>query len=91
MPRLVYGNVIGKLVTCMYIPGYLLFVTVSLYSLSVTLKSLLPNTPRLATVAALTLVAMMGAMYGLEAISRVASIIFPVTILVLGACPSIAA
>ncbi|GMA59617.1 spore germination protein [Alicyclobacillus fastidiosus] len=85
MPRLVYGNVIGKLVTCMYIPGYLLFVTVSLYSFSVTLKSLLPNTPRLATVAALTLVAMMGAMYGLEAISRVASIIFPVTILVLGA------
>ncbi|MFB5192414.1 GerAB/ArcD/ProY family transporter [Alicyclobacillus fastidiosus] len=85
MPKLVYGNFIGKTVTMLFVPGYLLFIAVSLYSFSITLKALLPNTPRLATIASLTLVSIMGAMYGIEAISRVASIIFPVTILVLGA------
>jgi len=85
MPSLVYGKVVGKAVSLMFLPGYMLFVAASIYSFSISIKSLLPNTPRLATVIALTCVAAMGAAYGLETISRAASIIFPVTLFILGA------
>lgn len=84
MPSLVYGKFIGTTVTLMFLPGYLLFLAVSIYSYSISIKTFLPNTPSLATAFAMVCVAVIGALYGLETISRVASIIFPVTILVLG-------
>lgn len=84
MPSLVFGKRIGKIMTFLFIPGYLLFIALSIYSFSITIKMLLPNTPRLATVTALTLVSVYGALYGLEAIARVVAIILPVVLLVLG-------
>ncbi|WP_249226711.1 GerAB/ArcD/ProY family transporter [Alicyclobacillus mengziensis] len=83
MATALYGKVLGKLVVSSFIPGYLLFVSISLYSYSITVKQILPNTPRLATAGALALVSVIGAMYGIEAISRVASITFPVVMFVL--------
>lgn len=85
MPSLVYGKVVGKIVSLMFLPGYMLFVAASIYSFSISVKALLPNTPQLATVVGLTCIAIMGATYGVETISRAASIIFPVTMLILGA------
>lgn len=83
MLKAVFGELIGKIVAITYVPTYLLFNSVSLFSFSVALKPLLPNTPRFAVALALVLVATMGAMYGIETIGRVASLVFPMTLVVL--------
>lgn len=90
MLTVVFGKVIGKSAGLMFIPGYLIFLAVSLYSFSITIKGLLPNTPRLATAMTLAMVGVVGAMYGLETISRVASVVFPVVMLILIASFSLA-
>ncbi|QSO45488.1 GerAB/ArcD/ProY family transporter [Alicyclobacillus mengziensis] len=79
----VFGKWIGKTIGILFIPGYLLFLVISLYSFSITIKSLLPNTPRFATAFILVSAGVIGAMYGLETISRVAAIAFPVVMLIL--------
>ncbi|MDQ0188784.1 GerAB/ArcD/ProY family transporter [Alicyclobacillus cycloheptanicus] len=84
MLTLTFGKVLGIPTALMFIPGYVLFVATSLYSYSITVKSILPNTPSLAASGALLLVALVGAAYGLETIARVASIVFPVVMFVLG-------
>ena len=83
MLTLVFGKWIGKTVGISFVPGYLLFVLMSLYSYSISVKAVLPNTPRLATAGAVAFVAVVGALYGIETIARVASIAFPVVILIL--------
>ncbi|KPV43789.1 GerAB/ArcD/ProY family transporter [Alicyclobacillus ferrooxydans] len=83
MLTVVFGKGIGKGIGLLFIPGYLLFLAISLFSFSITIKGLLPNTPRLATAIILAMVGVIGAMYGLETISRVASIAFPVVMLIL--------
>lgn len=83
VPSKVYGRFLGKIITSMYMPGYVLFLSISVYSFSITLKSFLPLTPRLATVIGIVLVSALGAIYGLESIARVASIFFPVTLFVI--------
>ncbi len=90
MLTLVFGKWIGKTVGISFIPGNLLFVAMSLYSYSISVKGILPNTPRLATAGALAFVAVVGALYGLESIARVTSIAFPVVILILGMSFSLA-
>ena len=84
MLTLVFGKFIGRIVGTSFIPGYLLFIAVSLYSFAITVKAILPNTPHLATGVALALVSVIGALYGLETIARVAAVSFPVVMLVLG-------
>ncbi|MCL6452106.1 MAG: GerAB/ArcD/ProY family transporter [Alicyclobacillus sp.] len=83
MADVAFGRVVGRVTAFLFLPGYLLFLGVSVYSFSITMQSVLPATPRLATVTALTLVAVVGALYGLEALGRVAVLILPLTLVIL--------
>lgn len=83
MTRLVYGRPIGMFVNLIYGPGYLLFLSISMFIFALTLKPFLPDTPRMVLVAGLVLVAGMGASYGVETMARTASFIYPLTSIVL--------
>lgn len=76
----VFGKVMGRVVGFLFIPGYVLFLAVSLFSFAIAMKSVLISTPRLATAIALVFVAVMGAVYGLETIARLSAIVFPITL-----------
>ena len=79
----VFGKWIGKTIALLFIPEYLLFMAISLYSFAITIQLLLPNTPRFVTTFILVSTGGIGAMYGLETIARVASLAFPAVMLIL--------
>lgn len=79
----VFGNWLGKVFAITYIPGYSIFIAISLFSFSMAVKPLLSNTPRLAIVLAMVVVSTMGALYGIETIGRVAALVLPVTVALL--------
>ncbi|QRF24159.1 GerAB/ArcD/ProY family transporter [Alicyclobacillus sp. TC] len=76
--EMIFGKWLGRFFTLSYIPGYILFVSLSLFSFSLILKSILPNTPRFVIVSSMGIVAMIGALYGLETLASSASLIFPI-------------
>jgi len=76
---MVFGKWIGKLITLVYVPIYLLFVSLCICLFVYALKAYFPATPRIVLVLALCLIAMRGAWHGVETLGRVSSVVHPLT------------
>lgn len=76
-----FGRFIGKAVAAAYLPVYLTFVGLSIHYYLMTMKPFFPLTPVSALGSAMITVALLGAVRGLEALGRAASIISSLTLL----------
>lgn len=76
---LVWGRWMGKLLTSLYVPVYLLFLGVSLYFTVSLMKYFFPFTMRMWLALAMITVAWRGAWCGVEAMGRASAIVHPLT------------
>ncbi|WP_367306172.1 GerAB/ArcD/ProY family transporter [Alicyclobacillus acidocaldarius] len=76
---LVWGRWMGKAITALYVPVYLLFLAVSLYFTISLMKYFFPLTMRMWLALAMIIVAWRGAWCGVEAMGRASAIVHPLT------------
>ncbi|WP_062309016.1 GerAB/ArcD/ProY family transporter [Alicyclobacillus sendaiensis] len=76
---LVWGKWMGKAITALYVPVYLLFLGVSLYFAISLMKYFFPLTMRMWLALAMIVVAWRGAWCGVEAMGRASAIVHPLT------------
>ena len=76
---LVWGKWMGKAITALYVPVYLLFLGVSLYFTTSLMKYFFPLTMRMWLALAMTIVAWRGGWCGVEAMGRASAIVHPMT------------
>ncbi|MCL6637013.1 MAG: spore germination protein [Alicyclobacillus sp.] len=79
VPVALYGRWWGKLMAGLYLPLYILFVSLVLTFFAQIMRQFLPNTPNAAIIMAMSLSSLVGAWYGVEALGRVATVIYPLT------------
>jgi hypothetical protein len=71
----------GTIIGIVYVPCYLLFVAISSYFFASMMKSYFPETPRFIFLISFLLLSWRGAWGGIENLGRVASIVFPMTLI----------
>ncbi|WP_067622412.1 GerAB/ArcD/ProY family transporter [Alicyclobacillus acidiphilus] len=77
--NLLFGKFVGKLIVCLYVPVYILFLSLSLYFMSNLMKYFFPNTPKYVFIGLLMAASWRGAMGGVESLGRAASIVHSLT------------
>lgn len=79
--QLLFGKFVGKLVIWIYVPFYILFVSLSIFFTINIIKYYFPDTPKYVFVLMFLAVGWRGAWMGIETLARVSAIIHPFTFL----------